>query len=322
MASLVSFEEIQAAVPPVEALMDAMRDAFVALSADRAYVADVSHVHVAPNGGSPGGDACVKSGYVRGADSWVVKVAGGFAGNAALGLSNSQGVMLLFSQKTGALEAVLADGGYLTDVRTAAAAALCVREFKGKDATSLAIFGTGVIAKLVAEYAAPLFPGGELLVVSRSRDSASAFANFAATKGWGRTVLATAADAERGADVIVTCTPAAEPVLTAAKTGALVVALGSDGAGKRELGAGVLAGDPLLLVDSAKQCTAFGEAKHAPDGLAVTELGARLARHVGRDATQTVVCDLTGVAVQDVAIACTVRDAILNAPPAPPADSA
>ena len=118
------------------------------------------------------------------------------------------------------------------------------------------------------------------------------------------------------------CTPASEPILKSVKKGALVVALGSDGAGKRELGAGVLAGDPLLLVDSEAQCVAFGEAKHAPPGLAITELGARLAHHVGRDATQTVVCDLTGVAVQDVAIACTVRDAILNAPPAPPADSA
>ena len=33
-----------------------------------------------------GGHACVKSGYIKGKASWVVKVAGGFPGNAALGL--------------------------------------------------------------------------------------------------------------------------------------------------------------------------------------------------------------------------------------------
>ena len=38
--------------------------------------------------------------------------------------------MLLFSQQTGALQAVLCDNGLLTDVRTAAAAALCIRSFK------------------------------------------------------------------------------------------------------------------------------------------------------------------------------------------------
>jgi len=208
--SVVSFEQLKGAIPPVDALMDAMRDAFVSLSAGKAYVAEVSHVHVEPNGSSLGGDACVKSGYVRGGASWVVKVAGGFSGNAALGLSNSQGVMLLFSQQTGALEAVLADGGHLTDVRTAAAAALCVREFKGKNATSLAIFGTGVVAKLVAEYCRPLFKNCELLIVSRTKESGRAFANFAATRGWSRTTLVPAEDAERAADVVVTRAPEPE----------------------------------------------------------------------------------------------------------------
>ena len=50
---------------------------------------------------------------MRGAERWVVKVASGWPNNTALGLSNSQGVMLVFSQTSGVLEAVLADAWLL-----------------------------------------------------------------------------------------------------------------------------------------------------------------------------------------------------------------
>ena len=318
---VVTKEALVAGLPPVAAIMDAMQLAYCQYSAGQAWVAPVSHVLVE---GSPGGEACIKSGYVKGEASWVVKVAGGFSGNAALGLSNSQGVMLLFSQRTGELEAVLCDGGHLTDVRTAAAAVLCVREFKPRGARSLAVIGTGVIAKLVVEYAAGLFEEGEaeLLVVSRTAEAARSFCNFAATKGWRRTTVATSLEVAACADVIVTCTPATAPVLLDVKRGALVVALGADVPGKRELGPRVLEGDDvLLLVDSKAQCLEFGEAAYKPDALDAVELGDRFSTTVGRRANATVVCDLTGVAVQDVAIATTVAAAVAaaDAPPAPPA---
>ena len=153
MPQVITKEELVASLPPVATIMDAMKAAYVQYSDGEAWVAPVSHVLIEGQG-----DACIKAGYVKQQSSWVVKVAGGFPGNAALGLSNSQGVMLLFSQRTGELESVLADGGHLTDVRTAAAAALCVREFMPAGAQRLAVFGTGVIAKLVAEYCAPMFP--------------------------------------------------------------------------------------------------------------------------------------------------------------------
>ena len=106
------------------------------------------------------------------------------------------------------------------------------------------------------------------------------------------------------------------------KRGALVVALGADVPGKRELGPRVLEGDDvLLLVDSKAQCLKFGEAAYKPDALDAVELGDRFSTTVGRRANATVVCDLTGVAVQDVAIATTVAAAVAaaDAPPAPPA---
>ena len=75
----------------------------------------------------------------------------------------------------------------------------------------------------------------------------------------------------------VTCTPSREPIVNRVKPGALVVALGADAPGKRELAREVLTGGirtgeggsssssiamrrPLLIADSIVQCTAIGEA--------------------------------------------------------------
>ena len=313
MVRVVQQSEMLSKIPPLAKLMDAMRDAYEEFSAGHAYVADVQHVHVEPRDeDEQGGHACVKSGYIKKQQSWVVKVAGGFPGNAALGLSNSQGCMLLFSQTTGELETILLDNGHLTDVRTAAAACLCISKFAPAKAASLSILGTGVVAKLVAEYAVDLGFGG-IIVSSRSTESAEKFAAFAKSKGWAKVSIESYATATARADVIVCCTPSTEPLVPSVKPGALVVALGADGPGKRELGPAVLRGDVKLLVDSRKQCEAFGEAAYRPEGLPTEELGEhKWAGAPPRATPETViVCDLTGIATQDVAIACAVRDAVV-----------
>ena len=59
--------------------------------------------------------------------------------------------MVLLSARTGLLEAVLLDNGYLTDVRTAAAGAVAAKYLSREDATAAAIFGAGVQARLQLE---------------------------------------------------------------------------------------------------------------------------------------------------------------------------
>ncbi|KAH8043608.1 thiomorpholine-carboxylate dehydrogenase [Aureococcus anophagefferens] len=172
MPQVITKEELVASLPPVATIMDAMKAAYVQYSDGKAWVAPVSHVLIEGRG-----DACIKAGYVKHQSSWVVKVAGGFPGNAALGLSNSQGVMLLFSQRTGSSSVL--GRRHLTDAHGGGRGALRAR-VHARGAQRLAVFGTGVIAKLVAEYCAPMFPDGELMVVSGPR-RALAFGTFAAT---------------------------------------------------------------------------------------------------------------------------------------------
>ncbi len=68
------------------------------------------------------GELHVKSAYVRGSPVFAVKTATGFYGNPARGLPVSGGLTLVYDAETGELRVVVADGGLLTDLRTAAAA--------------------------------------------------------------------------------------------------------------------------------------------------------------------------------------------------------
>ncbi|WP_198009867.1 Rossmann-fold NAD(P)-binding domain-containing protein [Legionella tunisiensis] len=54
----------------------------------------------------PPGDVHIKYGYITGDEFYVVKIASGFYENPKLNLPSSHGLMLLFSQKTGVLEAI------------------------------------------------------------------------------------------------------------------------------------------------------------------------------------------------------------------------
>ncbi|MBZ5495365.1 MAG: hypothetical protein LAP85_03105 [Acidobacteriia bacterium] len=61
-----------------------------------------------------------------------------------MNLHSSNGLMLLFYQKTGALASVLLDEGYLTDVRTAVAGAIAAKHLAPRHAHRIGILGTGV----------------------------------------------------------------------------------------------------------------------------------------------------------------------------------
>lgn len=116
--------------------------------------------------------------------------------------------------------------------------------------------------------------------------------------------------------LIVTCTNAKEPVLLRSHVapGTHITAMGSDGVGKQELDANILAAADLVAVDSKTQCVSFGELSFAVSGglldmhsPAVVELG-ELQEQPWRSldpsrADAVTVADCTGVAVQDVVIA-------------------
>ena len=77
----------------------------------------------------PPGEVHIKYGYIINEKYYVIKIASGFPRNGEIGLTNSQGIMLLFNQKSGEIESILLDDGYLTDIRTAIAGKICAKQF-------------------------------------------------------------------------------------------------------------------------------------------------------------------------------------------------
>ncbi len=260
------------------------------------------------------GEVDVKTAYVPGLDGFAIKISPGFFDNPKLGLPSTNGLMVLLSTKTGLVQAVLLDNGYLTDVRTAAAGAVAARHLSRPDAAVAAIFGAGMQARLQLEALRLVRPIREARIWARDAAKAEAAA-AELTKGLGFPVRADA-DGRAvvdGADIIVTTTPSETPVLRAnwLKPGQHITAMGSDAEHKNEIEPAIITGASLYVADSLKQTRRLGELHHAIEVGLVTEsaifpeLGEIIAgRKPGRSGPDDItVADLTGTGIQDTAIA-------------------
>src|ERR1017187_3077219 len=101
-----------------------MREALIAWSRGECDMPMPMHLGIA----AVNAEVHIKASYRRGGKYFALKMAGTFPGNLARGLPVGNGMMLLSSADTGEPVAFLADAGHLTDVRTAAVAALVARE--------------------------------------------------------------------------------------------------------------------------------------------------------------------------------------------------
>src|SRR5580658_7578580 len=121
-----------------------MENGFVAYSRGEVVVPPVGHLDFA----DPPGDCHIKYGYIRGDDTFTVKMATGFYRNPDIGLPSSNGAMLVFSARTGEPLALLHDEGYLTDVRTAAAGAVAAKYLAPREVECIGMVGAGTQAHL------------------------------------------------------------------------------------------------------------------------------------------------------------------------------
>ncbi len=256
----------------------------------------------------------VKTAYVPGLDGFAIKISPGFFNNPAIGLPSTNGLMVLFSTKTGLVQAVLLDNGYLTDVRTAAAGAVAARHLSRPDAGVAAIFGAGMQARLQLEALSLVRPIREARLWARDATKAEAVAADLTLKlGFPVHATTDGRAAVDGADIVVTTTPSETPVLKAEwlQPGQHVTAMGSDAEHKNEIEPAVITGAGLYVADSLKQTRRLGELHHAieaglvTEGTGFPELGEIIAgRKPGRSGPEQItVADLTGTGIQDTAIA-------------------
>jgi ornithine cyclodeaminase len=172
-----------------------------------------------------------------------------FSDNPKRGLDTHLGAVILHSGDTGEPLAFM-NASAITAIRTAAVSAVATKLLAREDASTLAILGAGVQAKAHLR-AIPLVRDiKHVRIYSRSGGAAAASA-AESTPGAGVApqVTATAEEAVRGADIIVTATNSREPVLHRhwLAPGAHVNAVGSSIAAARELDSATVAAASLFV---------------------------------------------------------------------------
>ena len=259
------------------------------------------------------GEVDVKTAYIPGFEGFAIKVSPGFFDNPKLGLPSLNGLMILFSAKTGLVEALFLDNGYLTDVRTAAAGAVAAKHMSPAAVETAGVIGTGVQAKLQMEAAFLVRPFKRVLVWGRDSEKAQTCASeLAANLGVEARVENDPGQLVAESQLVVTTTPARTPVLNAdwLHPGLHITAMGSDQGEKNEIDPQALARASAYICDRVSQCEKLGELRSAiatglwdkgtPAELGEVVAGRVTARTSPDDIT---ICDLTGTGAQDTAIA-------------------
>ncbi|WP_018238802.1 ectoine utilization protein EutC [Ensifer sp. BR816] len=260
------------------------------------------------------GEVDVKTAYIPGLSGFAIKISPGFFDNPKLGLPSTNGMMVLLSSKTGLIQALLLDNGYLTDVRTAAAGAVAAKHLSRDSASIATIFGAGIQARLQLQALTLVRPIQEVRIWARDHCKAEVLVEqLKLEHSVSVRAFADPREAVSGSHIIVTTTPADRPILDASwlEPGQHVTAMGSDAEHKNEIDPYAIARADIYVADSLRQTRRLGELHHAIEaGLVASEtdfpeLGQIIAGgKVGRtrDADITI-ADLTGTGIQDTAIA-------------------
>jgi ornithine cyclodeaminase len=310
---IISLEEIKKVLSSLD-IISSMEAGFVAYSQKKTVIPPVGELILER------GEVHIKYGYLKEDPYYVIKIASGFYDNAEFGLPSSNGLMLLFSQKTGELVSILLDEGYLTDVRTAAAGAVAAKHLAPRNTKRIGIVGTGIQARLQLSYLSNVSECKQVLVWGRGRSQLEMYKTEMQKQGFLIETTLDTSDILRTCNLVVTTTPSRTPLISSSdlQPGTHITAVGSDTPDKQELDSAILKRADIVVADSISQCLLRGEIYKAVQsnqisGDDLVELGDIIAgARTGRTHdNQITVSDLTGVAVQDIQITEAVYKAIV-----------
>jgi alanine dehydrogenase len=220
--------------------------------------------------------------------------------------------ILIYTHPETGFPLAICDGSYHTVMRTGSAAAVSAKWLARKDSKTLAIVGAGNMAEGVLATCNEVFSWEDVRVWSRSQGTLDTFLRqqqpkYSAFKIRGSTDVE---EVVRGADVLVTVTPARGPIVKDEwiSPGTHIAALGADKGGDQELDPRILQ-RARIFVDDIRQCRNDGEI-NVPLSLGlikeqniIAEIGAVITgKKAGRTSDKDItIFDSTGIALQDSA---------------------
>lgn len=233
-----------------------------------------------------------------------LKVGSYFPTNDEVGRPRHGSIILLFDQSKGVIEHII-EGGTLNCYRTAAANAVATDALARKDATTLALFGTGHQAEYEAEAIAGIRDISSILVVGRSVEKTDRLVSKLQKKGLPAKACG-AKEACLNASIIVTVTTANQPLFKAqwVQLGTHISSMGSDAIGKQELPPEIYT-TAKLFCDLPQQSRSVGEFQHVPADMTVDPIGYVLNKtQPGRlNDDDITVFDSSGISLQDLYMA-------------------
>jgi ornithine cyclodeaminase len=294
-----------------ELAMEATRRAYIAVTADDSKSFPVVH----GQGHDPLNRFSMKSASTR--DLAGLKIGSYWHRNGEIGLPPHSSCIVLLDQRTGRVEAVV-EASKANGFRTAAGDALAVEALARADARRLAVFGAGHQAEYECNAIMKVRKITELYVVNRNPERAWDLARKLARAGL-ETIVTTAREACRYADIIVTATAARAQLFDAdaVQPGTHISCMGADAVGKQELPPELLLRSKLFC-DEVEQSLRVGEFQHVAADVrrgsipAPRNLGEVLAGRLTprEDATSITIFDSSGLALQDLFLAeCLLRQA-------------
>ncbi|WEV76889.1 ornithine cyclodeaminase family protein [Janibacter cremeus] len=317
MSILVLDEQEVRQVLTVPLAVQSQRDAFAALGNREAVLPprlivpgqglDVSFCYAARL--SPGGPAVSKFGSMH-------------PGNNARGLPAIHAVIVVLDEETGAPVAFM-DGTSVTEIRTSAASAVAA-ETLAPSARTAAIIGLGTQGVAHVRALHHTHDLNQVRLHGRDVERAEGVAaDLRSETGLDIVVTASAEECVRDAELVVTCTTSATPVVKAAwlAPGATLISVGSFASDRFEYDQDVLEQADVIVVDDIE--TARADAGPVASALGsgalldeqVTTLGAvRVGEAPGRSSSdQLVLYTTVGLGAQDAAAAATLLPAAREA---------
>ena len=290
--------------------LNIIEKAFSQLSKGNAIMPPIMRLDINENNG----EVDVKTAYIKGLDSFAIKISPGFFNNPKIGLPTTSGMMILLDSKTGVLKAILLDKGYLTDVRTAVAGAIASKYLAKNSISNVGIVGAGAQAKFQLEALLLVKKPKEIRLWARSENSAKAYiAEINKKYNFKTFICKTVQEVTENSEIVISTTPSKEPLIKAEwlHPGLQITAMGSDAEHKNEIDPQIIATADLYVCDRQSQTSILGELHHAiKKGIVdknkeYTEVGEIInGTKKGRKSDQEIIiCDLTGTGVQDTAIA-------------------
>jgi ornithine cyclodeaminase/alanine dehydrogenase-like protein (mu-crystallin family) len=279
------------------------RSMFARFDSGEAVIFPVTRGH----GSTQGTRFGLKAGFDRTLRQPGLKVGSYWPGNAAKGLPNHGSTTLLLDDETG-FPIALVESTWLNALRTSASDAVAVDLLARKDASVLAVIGTGHQAYHEAHAVARVRPLADVIIAGRDPEKAARLAERLRADGLPAR-CAEIGNAVGVADIVVTVTAARGALFSSqmVRPGTHISAMGADGPGKQELPAD-LAYHALLFADAVEQSTTIGEFQMlagTPAADTITPIGAVInGRRPGRSRADGITLyDSSGIALQDITIA-------------------